>query len=79
MKSYRPYTILDNHASGIYSSRNLSLLLYYTRSPSVAYGASSLVRGSLTAFPLNQNAREFQFIGKIQQSDLAVMPHIVSM
>ena len=52
MKFYKPYTILDNHAYGIYSSHNLSFYLYYTRSPSVAYGASSLVRGSLTAFPL---------------------------
>ena len=34
MKSYKPYTILDNHAYGIYSPHNLSFYLYYTHSPS---------------------------------------------
>ena len=35
IKSYRLYTILDNHTYGsIYSSHNLSFHLYFTRSPS---------------------------------------------
>ena len=79
MKSYKPYTILDNHAYGIYSSHNLSLLLYYTRSPSPDFRRELPPGRSQTVFPLNEASRKSQFAVKIQQSNLAVLPYLVSM
>ena len=78
MKSYKPYTILDNHDYRIYLSHNLSLHLYYTRSPSVTFGDSSLRREPNERFRSFKLPAKIQFIAWIQQSNLAVLPHSVS-
>ena len=66
IKSYRLYTILDNHTYGsIYSSHNLSLHLYYTHSPSPDFRRELPPQGAKRAFPLNETSRKSQFVGEL--------------